>query len=1167
MVYILNVAEKNDAAKSIAYYMSNGKFKKREGFSKFNKIYEYDYQLFNQNCKMVMTSVSGHLMNYVFPDRYKKWFSCSPLVLFDAPIEKKVIQDGLNIEKTLKHEILKCKYLIIWTDCDREGENIGCEIVKVCESVKQALQIYRATFSEITSKSISRACETLGQLNLKVNNAVDARQEFDLRIGAAFTRFQTLRFQKVFPHDLKESLMSYGSCQFPTLGLVVERYKEAENFISEPFWKISMTYLNPDNNKEIEFLWKRVKVFDHSACLAMYSICMENSLAKVTDIKSKPKSKWRPVAMDTIALEKLASRKLRIGAKETMTIAEKLYQKGFISYPRTETNIFPKELSLKPLIQAQVNDARWGDFASRLLNDIGDNYPMPRNGIKTDKAHPPIHPIKYSNSLEGKEAQIYELVTRHFLACCSKDAQAHETIIECVINDAETFTTKGLMILERNYLDVYFPYESWNDKNIPYLNIGDTFFPKTLEMKESKTKPPPLLTESDLITLMEKHGIGTDATHAEHIETIKNRSYVGCVPLSGNQYDISRTDGYDQGEDNVAGEEEAGEIPSDNSSNSKRKRGPKKANSNNSIMGFLPSKLGMGLVEGYNATGYPLAKPQLRSELERDLKAICEGTKEKDAIFQEVQTKVNMMDQALANYFGTPTTLDQNYTHTENMSIPSFTPNSIIRPCPACNSDMYIKKVQPKSKDGMTTQIDQETRHDERFLLSCSNYPDCKACLWFPKRSILDINVPDDSGYCDTCLPKNKFKLVCFTFDPKHIPAFLPRNYTTCIGGCDTTLSDFLDLKFNHVNKSKPVESVYKDNIPSRHQGDLFHDFENEEFGDQHDDFEAAMMQNGDELWDDEIEYLLTEERPTHSGNLNGFNDRSNNNKVDHSSSSKGGSHKGNAVNQNYTDGSMGIQRASNAYSFSHMPLSTNNKLNTLQDNYKSKQNPSAGSDILCKCGNQALLLTTKKGANICRQFYKCSARDMASQCSFFQWADGVTNDNGRPSSSNFEQVNSSGHVSDYVKMNRPSEGSSGSRSFSNMFSSFQENFDISSPSTLTKNHPDSASDNQKIVMCSCNNEAIMRTVMKDGPNKGKIFYTCNKNRELQCGFFLWAPEDSNLREDAFDNDGDDFNLGVDSYNNNKNRRFRNTANSSTNQNYKNETGKFKPTFITRKKS
>ncbi|XP_066952228.1 DNA topoisomerase 3-alpha-like [Macrobrachium rosenbergii] len=187
---------------------------------------------------MVMTSVSGHLLNYAFHPSYKNWQSCNPLQLFDAPVSKTCIEGMDPIKRTLEREANLASRLIIWTDCDREGENIGFEVINVCKAIKPTLQIQRAKFSEITFQSVHRALQNLAQPDERQSVAVDVRSELDLRIGAAFTRFQTLRLRRVFPEALADTLISYGSCQFPTLGFVVERYKAIEQFIPEKFWKI-----------------------------------------------------------------------------------------------------------------------------------------------------------------------------------------------------------------------------------------------------------------------------------------------------------------------------------------------------------------------------------------------------------------------------------------------------------------------------------------------------------------------------------------------------------------------------------------------------------------------------------------------------------------------------------------------------------------------------------------------------------------------------------------------------------------------------------------------------------------------------------------------------------------------------------------------------------------
>ncbi|XP_058013466.1 DNA topoisomerase 3-alpha isoform X2 [Ahaetulla prasina] len=626
----------------------------------------------------------------------------------------------MDIKRTLEREVQLCQALVIWTDCDREGENIGFEIIHVCKAVKPNLQVFRARFSEITPRAIRSACENLTQPDPNVSDAVEVRQELDLRIGAAFTRFQTLRLQKIFPEVLAEQLISYGSCQFPTLGFVVERFKAIQAFVQETFYRIKVTHDHEEGT--VDFNWKRHRLFNHTACLVLYQMCMEAPRATVLEVGSKPKSKWRPLPLDTVELEKLASRKLKINAKETMKIAEKLYTQGYISYPRTETNIFPKDLNLSQLVQLQTQDPHWGAFAQRILDQGG---PTPRQGTKSDQAHPPIHPTKHAGNLQGNDQRLYEFIVRHFLACCSEDAKGQETTVEIQISN-ERFVAHGLMVLARNYLEVY-PYERWSDKVIPLYEEGSCFQPTTVEMVEGETSPPQLLTEADLISLMEKHGIGTDATHAEHIETIKSRMYVGLTP--------------DQR--------------------------------------FLPGHLGMGLVEGYDSMGYEMSKPDLRAELENDLKLICEGKRDKSVVLREqiqkykqvfvaAVAKAKKLDEALAQYFGEMAQVAQEEDIYPAMPDP-------VRKCPQCNSDMILKT---KKKGG--------------FYLSCLGYPACKSSVWFPD-SVLEVS--KDDSVCDVCKPPPVHRLK-LKFKRGSLPAVMPLEFVGCIGGCDENLRQILDLKY-----------------------------------------------------------------------------------------------------------------------------------------------------------------------------------------------------------------------------------------------------------------------------------------------------------------------------------------------------------------------------------
>lgn len=126
-------------------------------------------------------------------------------------------------------------------------------------------------------------------------------------------------------------------------------------------------------------------------------------------------------------------------SKKAMDVAEKLYQRGILSYPRTETNSFKKEFDLRSLVGTQGQSPVFGQYAHQLLNN--DGFQWPRNGKDDDGAHPPIHPKTFDATLQGDEKRVFDFVARHFLACCSKDAIGYETTARIEIR-CESFSTK-----------------------------------------------------------------------------------------------------------------------------------------------------------------------------------------------------------------------------------------------------------------------------------------------------------------------------------------------------------------------------------------------------------------------------------------------------------------------------------------------------------------------------------------------------------------------------------------------------------------------------------------------------------------------------------------------------------------------------------------------------
>jgi DNA topoisomerase-3 len=200
-------------------------------------------------------------------------------------------------------------------------------------------------------------------------------------------------------------------------------------------------------------------------------------------------------------------------------------------------------------------------------------FERPRNGKHNDKAHPPIHPTAFDGSLTGGRKKVYEFIVRRFLGSCWKNATGQETTVEVKMG-TEYFDAKGLVIRERNYLEVYI-YDKWTGNEIPEFRVNTSFVPDTLLMESGQTTPPKYLTESDLISLMEKNEIGTDATIAEHIQKVMDRDYM----YKDGQY-------------------------------------------------IKPLTLGIALILGYDQIGLDssLSKPFLRKQMEADLKSICLGT-------------------------------------------------------------------------------------------------------------------------------------------------------------------------------------------------------------------------------------------------------------------------------------------------------------------------------------------------------------------------------------------------------------------------------------------------------------------------------------------------------------------------------------------------------------
>ncbi|KAJ2781741.1 DNA topoisomerase 3-alpha [Coemansia javaensis] len=721
---ILCVAEKPSQAKAVVQILSQGQFGTRDGCSRYNKNYDFQYRVDGAFVAATMTSVLGHVVDLDFPQAMRKWHSCNPASLFTAPIVHGVEERCKDVARNIEREARTATHLYIWTDCDREGESIGNEIAEIGRAVRPQLVVRRAHFSSVLPQEIHRAMQAPRELDMRLVAAVQARTELDLRIGSALTRFQTLRLQSRFA-AVQNRVVSYGPCQFPTLGFVVDQFRRVEGFVPEPFWHIFLEHVKSDGRAT--FLWRRQRLFDQEACFALYARCVHAPAARVVTARSRPQEKWRPLPLTTVELQKCCARFLRLSPDSIMSIAEGLYNQGFVSYPRTETDQFDRNMDLQGIVAKLTQFQPLADYAQRLA---AGEFRWPRQGRNNDKAHPPIHPVAAAHNLTGDPKRVYEFITRRFLACCSDNAKGQATEIEVEVA-GERFHTKGLAIVARNYLDVY-PYDRWSESTVPVYSQGDTFEPTTLEMRSGTTTAPKLLTDADLVDAMEKNGIGTDATHAEHIKKIIDREYVF-----------------------------------------------------KSREGFLtPSTLGIGLVEGYDDIGLELSlsKPYLRREMERELRRICDGTKTQEevvresvALYQAVYTRsveqIDRLEQALSRCLDEPPL---------EAAGGGWTPGA---------ADAGAEEVSRCSGCG-NGSLTLRARASGGWMVGCSLYPQCKRVVWVPA-AVSAISVAADQ--CPSCAAA---RLLEIHFKPGSAPPGTPSPYRGCILGCDELINELFETRF-----------------------------------------------------------------------------------------------------------------------------------------------------------------------------------------------------------------------------------------------------------------------------------------------------------------------------------------------------------------------------------
>ncbi|KAK3262256.1 hypothetical protein CYMTET_28876, partial [Cymbomonas tetramitiformis] len=336
---VLMVAEKPSLAQSIASLLSDGQMSSRRGSL---EVHEFSGLFHGRHANFKMTSVIGHVYSLDFTAQYQNWETTDPGTLFSAETRKAESNPKAHVCEHLQREARGVDYLVLWLDCDREGENICFEVMENTVAQMRPApgrgeqQVYRAKFSAISKPEIVAAMSSLVVPNRNEALAVDARQELDLKMGVAFTRFQTHYFQGKYG-NLDSRVISYGPCQTPIW--TMERHQRTSMLQPQLFWLASTRALETCQPQPFWSLkarvqkggfavpleWDRGRLFDRDAVVALHRMVLDSPSATVESVVEKEERKARPCGLNTVELLKVLLGPAIRGCAESLDAPRRLF--------------------------------------------------------------------------------------------------------------------------------------------------------------------------------------------------------------------------------------------------------------------------------------------------------------------------------------------------------------------------------------------------------------------------------------------------------------------------------------------------------------------------------------------------------------------------------------------------------------------------------------------------------------------------------------------------------------------------------------------------------------------------------------------------------------------------------------------------------------------------
>jgi len=520
------IAEKPSVAREIATIL--GANAKRDGYYEGNGY--------------AVTYTFGHLCTLLEPKDYKphwKSWDLNNLPMLPEKFETKVTSnDGIQKQfKIVKSLFDKAEVVINCGDAGQEGELIQRWVINQC-NYKGKVQ--RLWISSLTEEAIKDGFNNL-QPSEKYDNLYYAgfsRAIGDWLLGLNATRLYTVKFGGY------KQVLSVGRVQTPTLAMLVNRYKEIENFKSEPYWELQTTYRNTLFNYEDGRFLKQ----EDGQVLANK---VKESDFEIVSVTKKEGKEYAPKLFDLTGLQVYCNNKFGFSADETLKMVQKLYEMKVVTYPRVDTTFLPNDIYPKV-----------AGILSKLTNYNTLTQPLLGKKIKKSKRvfddkkvtdHHAIIPTGIQTNLQYNQQQVYDIITRRFIAVFYTDSDVSNTAVIGKVAEVP-FKTTGKEIITKGWREVFdtsakvsagsesnIKKELSEQQTLPAFEKGEEG-PHEPSFLEKETKPPRNFTEASLLRametagkqvdddemreLMKENGIGRPSTRASIIETLFRRKYI-----------------------------------------------------------------------------------------------------------------------------------------------------------------------------------------------------------------------------------------------------------------------------------------------------------------------------------------------------------------------------------------------------------------------------------------------------------------------------------------------------------------------------------------------------------------------------------------------------------------------------------------------------------------